>query len=178
MQIESTNKNIYTLQLQNCNSLDDKSIKCDSSILFKEWDYKIIDILYGDEFIKSEKDLYFILIEDKINIQNAYNGFGNEICNSKLNTVNIYTDNYIEGVYFSRFFFKNVATNKIYEIDFKTVYNPYNGSNSCNFLMDLHELPPGRYYINFEYKHRTTYTNYIIEINACKKIDESQLYKD
>lgn len=183
MIIESEEEQLrFKINLGNCAEIDTKSVKCYAKFLMKAGKYKIINIFYSQEFIMPEKDIFITLVEDIVDIEKVYNKFGGGlICNDQYNPVNVRFKNYVQGVYFSKFYFKNIKTNIIYELNnskFKAFFSPWNGGYEIDLLFDFHELPIGKYYINFIYKRRMTYTNAIIEVKECKHIDDSQIYED
>lgn len=89
-----------------------------------------------------------------------------------------YSNTFVETEYFRRFFFINIKTNKNYDIDFKYYTNLNAIHRGIKMMFDLHKLPPGEYFVNFEYKRRIYNTKYKIVIIKAKRLEISELYYD
>jgi hypothetical protein len=131
---------------------------------------------YDKEIIKLSKNLDFIILKDIISIKSVYHYYSNVICAGELNPLCIYFDNYMECIYLSKIFLKNVKTNIIYEPRFASIYNPTNGASYLQFMLDLYGIPPGKYYVDFIYKRRMTKTKYILEVKHREPFGYSEIY--
>ena len=81
--------------------------------------------------------------------------------------------------YFTEFSFTNVKTGKIYKsYDFRRLYGSNGRSNQDDYIFDLHEVPPGDYYVGYVYKLRSYHSKVKIKIEPVQKIDLSKIYQD
>ena len=171
------NNKIHITRLENCKEIDNK-IECHIDLFVRSGTYKIINLLYGNELIKTKGNLFFNVKEDILELKSAYNyisGFG--IQNDKFNIIHFQFENIAYPKYFSSFLFKNEKTNKIYKVDYKFLFNN-GGSVSEQCIFDFTKLPPGDYYISYIYKRKIQNTNKKIRIEQFKKINECDLYPD
>ena len=175
LKMEDKDKNEYKISIVNCKTYDN-SIECSGVFNYKAGIYKVIYMQYDKEIIKLSKNLDFIILKDIISIKSVYHYYSNVICAGELNPLCIYFDNYMECIYLSKIFLKNVKTNIIYEPRFASIYNPTNGASSLQFMLDLYGIPPGKYYVDYIYKRRMTKTKYILEVKHCEPFDYSKIY--
>ena len=175
LKMEDKDKNEYKISIVNCKKCDNL-IECSGVFNYKAGIYKVIYVQYDKEIIKPSKNLNFNILEDIINIESVYHSYSNEICAGELNHLHIYFDNYMECIYLSKIFLKNVKTNIIYEPRFSSIFNPTNGASSLQFMLDLYGIPPGKYYVDYIYKRRMTKTKYILEVKHCEPFDYSKIY--
>ena len=176
IKFEDEEKNEYKMQIH-CHKEDYDEMKCFGDMIYKAGVYNIIYLQYEKEIIKPSHDLNFILNEDILEIEEARNYYGRDICTDRLNTLLIHFKNFITYIYFTKIIFRNIETNKIYEPSFEFLFDPWSGgSTGLQLLLDFHRIPPGKYYIDFVYKRRLTKTNTILEIKKCEHYDYSELY--
>ena len=138
LKMEDKDKNEYKISIVNCKTYDN-SIECSGVFNYKAGIYKVIYMQYDKEIIKLSKNLDFIILKDIISIKSVYHYYSNVICAGELNPLCIYFDNYMECIYLSKIFLKNVKTNIIYEPRFASIYNPTNGASSLQFMLDFME---------------------------------------
>ena len=139
--------------------------------------YKIINLSYGDELIKTKGNIFFTVKEDILGLKEAYSYSSSGIHNDKFNVLSLQFENIAYTKYFSSFLFKNSKTNKIYNVDYKFLFDN-GGSVSEPCIFDFKNLPPGDYYISFIYKRKIQNTNKRIRIEQTKIIKECDLYPD
>lgn len=136
--------------------------------------YKILNILYYNETneyvnINTNKDLYFNIKEDILELKRVYG----EAHNEKFNILGLIFKNNAYRKYFSQFFLRSVKENKDFNVDFKFV-NTYNGGSSDEKIMiDLSKIPLGEYYVNFIYKRHVHINTAVINIEQVENIDIS-----
>ena len=167
---------IYVTKLENCREKNN-NIVCGTNLFIRAGNYKIINLSYGDELIKTKGDLFFAVKEDILELQKAYPYTGSGIHNDKFNVVHLQFENIAYTKYFSSFLFKNVRTNKIYNADYKFLFDN-GGSVSEPCIFDFKNLPPGEYYISYIYKRKIQNTNIKIKIEPFKLKNEYDLYPD
>ena len=67
---------------------------------------------------------------------------------------------------------------EIYNVDFKYYTDLNFIHRGCKIMFDFHELPPGEYFVNFEYKRRIYNTKYKIVIIKAKSSENFEIYYD
>ena len=168
---------MHIANLKNCKKVNNK-IECHIDLFVRAGTYEIINLLYGNELIKTKGKIFFNVKEDILGLRSVYNDIaGQGIQNDKFNVLHFQFENIAYPKYFSSFLFKNVKTNKIYNVDYKFLYNN-GGSVSEECIFDFSTLPLGDYYISYIYKRKIQNTNKIIRIEQFKIIKESDLYPD
>jgi len=167
---------IYVTKLENCREKNN-NIVCGTNLFIRAGTYKIINLSYSDELIKTKGNLFFNVKEDILELEEAYPYTSSGIHNDKFNVVNFQFENIAYPKYFSSFLFKNVRTNKIYNVDYKFLFDN-GGSVSEPCIFDFKNLPPGEYYISYIYKKKIQNTNTKIKIEPFKLMNECDLYHD
>ena len=170
------NNKIYIIKLENCKEKN-KNIECRPNLFIRAGIYKIINLSYGDELIKTKGNIFFTVKEDILGLNEAYHYSSSGIHNDKFNVLSLQFENIAYTKYFSSFLFKNAKTNKIYNVDYKFLFDN-GGSVSEPCIFDFKNLPPGDYYISFIYKRKIQNTNKRIRIEQTKIIKEYDLYPD
>ena len=175
-QFSDKNNKIYIIKLENCKEKNN-NIECHPNLFIRAGIYKIIYLSYGDQLIKTKGNIYFTVKEDILVLKEAYPYTGSGIHNDKFNVLNFQFENIAYPKYFSSFLFRNERTNKIYNVDYKFLFNN-GGSVSEPCIFDFKNIPSGDYYISYIYKRRTENTNKKIRIEQFKKLNECDLYPD
>ena len=177
LKFSDKNNKISTIELKRCKKIDNK-IECFPALYVRTGKYKIINLLYDDKLIKTKGNIYFTVKEDILGLKEVHEySSSNGIRNEKFNVLNLYFEYIAYTKFFSAFLFKNAKTNKIYNVDFKFLFNG-GGSVSEAIIFDFSKLPPDDYYISFIYKKNIQNTNVKIRIKQFKKIKECELYPD
>ena len=65
-----------------------------------------------------------------------------------------------------------------YNVDFKYYTDLNVIHRGFKMIFDLHELPPGEYFVNFEYKRKIYNTKYKIVIIKAKSSENFEIYYD
>ena len=179
IEIQSNKRKRYIINTE-CH-LDNNEIYCLAYFNVKGGEYKIMSVSYGDEIINPNRDLFFNIEENIAHLKEAYQYYSGVINNSKHSCIRFFFDNNIELDYgfFTEFSFTNVKTGKIYKsYDFRRLYGSNGRSNQDDYIFDLHEVPPGDYYVGYVYKLRSYHSKVKIKIEPVKKIDLSKIYQD
>ena len=135
--------------------------------------YQIEDILFYNgennfEFIQVGKNIVFEIKEDILQLKRVYG----EAHNETFNLMGLIFQDIVYTKYFSKFFLRNVQTNKDYEINFKFVSETSITADQ-KIMFDFSGIPLGEYYVNFVYKRHEHINDAIINIKQLKKIDIS-----
>ena len=180
IEIQSNKRKRYFINTE-CHIDNNNEIYCLAYFNVKGGEYKIMSVLYGDEIIILSRDLFINIEENIAHLTKAYQYYSGDINNSKHSCIRFFFDNTIEKNYgyFTEFSFTNVKTRKIYKsYDFRRLFGSTGRGDQDDYIFDLHEIPPGDYYVGYVYKLRSYHSNVKIKIEPVQKIDLSKIYQD